>query len=61
MTPEEWLLLVTLLQKQGPVCVAREDRRFLAQMVNQLTIDDPPPVQPWQQKWIQAIRKECRL
>lgn len=61
MSAEEWLLLVTLLQRQGPVCVAKEDRKFLGEMVNVLTLDDPPVVLPWQRKWILAVKRECRL
>jgi hypothetical protein len=61
MTADEWLALVVLLQKQGPVCVAREDRKFLGEMVNVLTLDDPPVVLPWQRRWILAVKKECRL
>jgi len=61
MSAEEWLLLVTLLSKQGPVCVAKEDRKFLGEMTNMLTLDDPPPVLPWQKRWILAVKRECRL
>jgi len=61
MSATEWLLLVELLRQQGPVCIAKEDRRFLDQMVNQLTLDDPPVVFPWQQRWILTVKKECRL
>jgi hypothetical protein len=61
MSAEEWLVLVVLLQRQSAICVAREDRRFLAEMANVLVLDDPPPLQPWQKKWILAVKKECRL
>jgi len=61
MTAPEWLLLVAMLQQQGPVCIAPADRKFLADMVNQLTLDDAPVPLPWQQKWIRAVQKECRL
>ena len=61
MTPDEWLVLVTLLSKQGPVCIAREDKKFLAQMTNQLTVDDPPLPLPWQERWLWTLKKECRL
>jgi len=61
VTSAEWFLLVTLLQQQGAICIAREDRRFLAEMANQLALDDAPEPLPWQKKWITAIRKECRL
>jgi hypothetical protein len=43
MSLDKWLLLVTLLQKQNTVCIAKEDRRFLSEMINVLTLDDPPP------------------
>jgi hypothetical protein len=61
VTPEEWLALVIMLRQQGAVCIARADRKFLGDMVNVLTLDDPPPVLPWQQKWILTLKKECRL
>jgi len=61
MTPDEWLALVLLLQQQSAICIARQDRKFLAEMVNTLTVDDPPAPLPWQQKWITALKKECRL
>jgi hypothetical protein len=61
MTPDEWLELVVLLQRQSAVCIAREDRKFLGDIVNVLTLDDPPPLVPWQKKWILAVKKECRL
>ena len=61
MSPEEWLMLVALLSKQGPVCVAKEDKKFFDQMINQLTVDEPLPVLPWQKKWLLAVKKECRL
>ena len=61
MTAEEWLVVIAALQKQGPVCIAKEDRRFLADMVNVLTLDDPPVVLRWQERWLAALRRECRL
>jgi len=61
MTPDEWLALVALLQKQSAVCIAKEDRRFLGDMANVLTLDDPPVVMPWQRRWILILKKECRL
>jgi len=60
MTPDEWLALVALLQKQSAVCIAKEDRRFLGDMANVLTLDDPV-VMPWQRRWILILKKECRL
>jgi len=61
MSPVEWLLLVELLRQQGPVCIAKEDRKFLGDMVNVLTLDDPPQPLMWQQRWILTLKKECRL
>jgi hypothetical protein len=61
MTPDEWLALVIVLQQQGAICVAKEDRKFLAEMVNFLTLDDPPAPFAWQRKWILSLKKECRL
>ena len=61
MTPEEWLLLVRMLTQQGPVCIAPADRKFLAEMTNILTVDDPPAPLPWQEKWLRTLKKECRL
>jgi len=61
MTPDEWLALVVMLQQQSAVCIAKEDRKFLAKMVNILTIDDPSEPLAWQRKWILTLKKECRL
>ena len=61
MSPEEWLILVVLLSKQGPVCIAREDKKFLAQMTNQLTVDEPAALLPWQERWLWTLKKECKL
>jgi len=61
MTPDEWLTLVALLQKQSAVCIAKEDRKFLGDMVNFLTLDDPPAPFAWQRKWILTLKRECRL
>jgi hypothetical protein len=61
MTPDEWLVLVMLLQRQPAICIAREDRRFLRDMVNILTLDDATEPLPWQRKWILTLRRECRL
>jgi len=30
-------------------------------MVNVLTLDDPPVVLRWQERWLAALRRECRL
>jgi len=49
------------LQQQGTVCIAREDRRFLAEMANQLALDDAPEPLLWQKRWILAVKRECRL
>ena len=61
MSAEEWLLLVTLLSKQGAICIAKEDRRFLGEMANLLTLDDPNIPLVWQRKWLLTLKKECRL
>jgi len=61
MTPDEWLALVAMLQKQSAVCIAKEDRKFLAEMVNVLTIDAWAAPVEWQKKWILTLKKECRL
>jgi hypothetical protein len=61
MTPDEWLALVVMLQQQSAICIAREDRKFLGDMVNILTLDDPPAPLVWQRKWILTLKRECRL
>jgi hypothetical protein len=61
MTPDEWLALVVMLQQQSAICIAREDRKFLGDMANILTLDDPPAPLPWQRKWILTLKRECRL
>jgi hypothetical protein len=61
MTPNEWLALVVMLQKQPVICIAKEDRKFLGDMVNLLTLDDPPYPLDWQRRWILTLKRECRL
>jgi hypothetical protein len=61
MTPDEWLALVIMLQQQSAICIAREDRKFLGDMVNILTLDDPLAPLAWQRKWILTLKRECRL
>ena len=61
MTPDEWLALVVMLQKQSAICIAKEDRKFLAEMVNLLTLDDASEPVLWQRRWILTLKKECRL
>jgi len=61
MTPDDWLALVTLLQRQSAICIAKEDRKFLDDMTNVLTLDDPPYPLDWQRKWILTLKRECRL
>jgi hypothetical protein len=61
MTPDEWLALVVMLQQQSAICIAREDRKFLGDMVNILMLDDPPAPLAWQRKWILTLKRECRL
>jgi len=61
MTPDEWLALVVMLQQQSAICIAKEDRRFLGEMTNLLTLDDPNIPLVWQRRWILTLKKECRL
>ena len=61
MSPDEWLALVVMLQQQSAICIAKEDRKFLGEMTNLLTLDDPNIPQLWQRKWILTLKKECRL
>jgi len=61
MTPDEWLALVVMLQKQSTICIAREDRKFLGDMVNVLTLDNPPEPLMWQRRWILTLKRECKL
>jgi hypothetical protein len=61
MTPDQWLALVMMLQQQSAICIAREDRRFLANMVNVLVLDDASVPQLWQRKWILTLKRECRI
>jgi len=61
MSPDEWLALVAMLQKQSTICIAKEDKKFLAQMANELTLDDPNVPQLWQRRWILTLKKECRI
>jgi len=61
MTPDEWLSLVALLQKQSAYCIAKEDRKFLGDMVNELTLDDAPVPAVWKRRWILTLKKECKL
>jgi len=60
-TPDQWFALVTLLQRQPPVCIAKEDRTFLAAMVNQRAVDDPTEPEAWQKKWILTLKRECKI
>jgi hypothetical protein len=61
MTPDQWLALVLMLQQQSAICIAREDRKFLGEMTNLLTLDDPQEPVLWQRRWILTLKKECRL
>jgi len=61
MTPDDWLALVTMLQQQSAICIAKEDRKFLGEMTNLLTLDDPNIPLVWQRKWLLTLKKECRL
>jgi hypothetical protein len=61
MTPDEWLALVVMLQQQSAICIAKEDRKFLGEMTNLLTLDDPNLPQLWQRRWLLTLKRECRL
>jgi hypothetical protein len=61
MTPNEWLALVIMLQQQSAVCIAKEDRKFLSEMTNLLTLDDASVPLLWQRRWLLTLKKECRL
>ena len=61
MTPDQWLALVLMLQQQSAICIAKEDRRFLADMANVLTLDDAQEPVLWQRRWILTLKKECKL
>jgi hypothetical protein len=61
MTPDEWLALVVMLQQQSAICIAKEDRRFLADMANTLALDAAAVPQLWQRRWILTLKKECRI
>jgi len=61
MTLDAWLALVILLQQQSAQCIAPADRKFLAQMVNALTLDEPPQVEPWQRHWLLELKRECHV
>ena len=61
MTPDEWLALVVMLQQQSTICITREDRKFLGDMVNRLTLDDAPVPLLYQRRWILTLKRECRL
>lgn len=61
MSPDEWLALVVMLQQQSAVCIAKEDRKFLAEMVNRLTLDDASEPVLWQRRWILTLKRECRI
>jgi len=52
---------VVALQRQSAVCIAQQDRKFLGEMVNVLTLDDPPYPLDWQRRWILTLKRECRL
>jgi hypothetical protein len=62
MTPDEWLLLVTLLQRQP--CAYKEnhaDTAFLARMTNLLTLDDPAEPTQAEQRWLLTLKRECKI
>jgi hypothetical protein len=62
MTPsDEWLAVLVAIQvavcpyKENPV-----DRAFIRDMINQLTLDDPPQLTWRQRRWIETLKKECK-
>jgi len=62
MTPEAWLLLVIMIQKTP--CNYKEnyaDELFISQMINLLTMDNPPVPTPAEQRWILTLKKECKV
>jgi hypothetical protein len=60
MSPDDWLILVTALQRQPCVYAANPaDQAFMRRMVNSLTLDDPPIPTPAEQKWILTLKREC--
>jgi len=62
MTPDEWLALIAAIQRQP--CAYKENRydhAFLDRMTNVLTLDDPPPLNWRERRWILTLKKECRL
>jgi hypothetical protein len=59
-TPDEWFKLVIELQKQER-CLYGPDRAFLQEMVNTLTVSADAMPAAWQQRWLRALRKECKL
>jgi hypothetical protein len=61
MSADEWLMLVVALQRQPTICIAREDRAFLAKMANVLTLDDPPELNWRERRWLITLKRECKL
>ena len=61
MTPDQWFALVLMLQQQSAWCIAKEDRKFLAEMVNALTLDEAATPLEWQRRWILTLKKECKI
>jgi len=61
-TAEQWLELVTAIQRQP--CEYKEnpaDNLFISKMINLLTLDNPSAPNRAEQKWILALKRECKL
>ena len=60
-TPDQWLTILTAIDQRR--CAYKEnpaDRAFIRSMINQLTLDDPPPLTWRERRWVETLRKECK-
>jgi hypothetical protein len=60
-TPDDWFRLVLDLQNTKRDCLDKDDRDFLRNMINLMTLDDFGEPNAIQKKWILAIKKECKF
>jgi len=60
-TSTEWFHLVLDLQNTKRNCLYGPDRAFLRSMFNELTVSADAMPTPAQQRWLAALRKECKL
>ena len=60
MTPDEWFRLVIQLQGQSTHLDA-EERDFVRNMINVLTLSEDPMLKPHQQVWLLHIRDRVLL